>query len=119
MLHRGTWWQLWSGDFLRETACRCSSLAAVSTLARAGTEVATYDAVLTMRFPDERCCDRSGADGGPRGPFDTVAPPVSMFPDALSGSQSCGGFLHPAAALLQRVLQPRADDNIDLFQRAL
>lgn len=72
-----------------------------------------------MCFPDERCCDRSGADGGPRGPFDTVAPPVSIFPDALAGSQSCGGFLHPAAALLQRVLQPRAYDNIDLFQRAI
>jgi len=76
-------------------------------------------AVLTMRFPDERCCDRSGADGGPRGPFDTVAPPVSSFPDAFSGSQSCGGFLHPAAALLQRVLQPRTHDDLDLLQRAL
>jgi hypothetical protein len=69
-----------------------------------------------MNFPDERC-DRSGADGGPRGPFDTAAPPISIFPDALSGSQSCGGFLHPAAALLQRVLQPRA--HIDPLQLAL
>jgi hypothetical protein len=73
----------------------------------AGTSIATWIAVLTMYFPDERCCDRTGADGGPRGPFDTAAPLVRFFPDGLSGSQSCGGFLHPAAALLYRVLQQR------------
>jgi len=70
-----------------------------------------------MHFPDERCCDRSGADGAPHGAFDTVAPATSTFPDALAGSKSCGGFLHPAAALLQRVLQQRA--NVDSFQLAL
>src|SRR5688572_9409598 len=108
-----------SHDFLRAAARSCSSLAAFSTRDRAGTRVATVDAVLTMYFPDERCCDGSGADGGPRGPFDTAAPLVPFLSDALSGSQSCGGFLHPAAALLQRVLHPRAHDSLDLIQRAL
>jgi len=104
-------------ELLLQTARRCSPFAAVSTRIRAGIDIATSNAVLTMHFPDERCCDRSGADGAPNGAFDTAAPSTSIFPDALAGSQSCGGFLHPAAALLKRVLQQRA--NVDPFQLAL
>jgi hypothetical protein len=70
-----------------------------------------------MYFPDDRCCDRSGADGGAFGPIDSTRderfdaealPP--LFPEGLSGSQPCGGFLHPAAALLQRVLRYRGHE---------
>jgi hypothetical protein len=72
-----------------------------------------------MYFPDDRCCDRSGADGGALMQFEPEALPLRTFSDGLSGSQPCGGYLHPAAALLQRVLRHRADDNLYLIQRAI
>jgi hypothetical protein len=70
-----------------------------------------------MYFPDDRCCDRSGARGGASGALD-LAPHSCREPEALvspvrngpPGSLACGGFLHPAAALLQRVLHLRAFD---------
>jgi hypothetical protein len=72
-----------------------------------------------MYFPDDRCCDRSGAHGGAFGALDLArhscrqpeALPVSHARNGPPGSLVCGGFLHPAAALLQRVLHLRAFDT--------
>lgn len=69
-----------------------------------------------MYFPDDRCCDRSGTHGAAllsrdfaRGKRLTEVLPFPLFQD-ITGSHPCGGFLHPAAALLQRVLHDRPSE---------
>ena len=66
-----------------------------------------------MYLPDDRGCEGSGGGSsalprivvGRDSRFDAESLPLAAFSDALSGSQPCGGFLHPAAALLHRVLR--------------